>query len=600
MKKITFLLISIILCGMFTNAQSKVRGLNSLEQKHTQFISKKDANKPVFKPVVKKVFPKNVTVEVFLLDSIYRFENPADTNEYLSRQYFYTYDDHGRETSIVERYWFPEIEMIDTLSVQNFVYDENGNILEESQLNYYFNDFDQTVLPSSGFKNISTFDANNHKTQIIVANYEYGEWIYQQKHTYSYNIDGDTTNMESFSWDETDLVWLGYSRNSITYDATGNIIEEIDYQWDSEATNWRPLTKFEYIFNSNDHLQTTNYFEWNDVESALVHYSRANYTFNANNLPTELLLEFYDYENSVWENGEKNTYSYNANNLLSEEFLYFWNTEWVNTLRYTLTYNTSGKLIHKICDEWSTDTWIYYWERTWTYDNNQRLIEEFYDNPYGLEEKWQNAYSNSGNLTLKSYSYYSTSDDLWIFDYKYEWDYDNNNNITRYLWIETIHGESSWVIGGLEVNTYDQNNKLITSDISEYDELDASFIPMALNTYTYSINGNLDEKLCDYYNEFIEDYLEVYYFTSYDVVEGVKENEFKSQISMFPNPTSNALYLNNCSENAIITVFDLAGKQMINQVNANNQIDVSSLKNGIYLIQIIDNSVIKRAKFVKQ
>ncbi len=70
-------------------------------------------------------------------------------------------------------------------------------------------------------------------------------------------------------------------------------------------------------------------------------------------------------------------------------------------------------------------------------------------------------------------------------------------------------------------------------------------------------------------------------------------------ISVYPNPTNSILYVNGM-QNANIQIFDLTGKLLINEQNADNQINVSNLQNGIYSIKITNESGTVIRKFVKQ
>ncbi len=70
-------------------------------------------------------------------------------------------------------------------------------------------------------------------------------------------------------------------------------------------------------------------------------------------------------------------------------------------------------------------------------------------------------------------------------------------------------------------------------------------------------------------------------------------------VSIYPNPTNSILYVNGL-QNANVQIFDLTGKLLINQQNADNQIDVSNLQNGIYSIKITNESGTVIRKFVKQ
>jgi hypothetical protein len=70
-------------------------------------------------------------------------------------------------------------------------------------------------------------------------------------------------------------------------------------------------------------------------------------------------------------------------------------------------------------------------------------------------------------------------------------------------------------------------------------------------------------------------------------------------VTVYPNPTNSILYVNGM-QNASIQIFDLAGKLLINQQNADNQINVSNLQNGIYSVKITNESGTVIRKFVKQ
>ncbi|MCK5137881.1 MAG: T9SS type A sorting domain-containing protein [Bacteroidales bacterium] len=75
--------------------------------------------------------------------------------------------------------------------------------------------------------------------------------------------------------------------------------------------------------------------------------------------------------------------------------------------------------------------------------------------------------------------------------------------------------------------------------------------------------------------------------------EEVKEPEFEKGLNVYPNPASNSIFvtLNDDAleeDNRKIILFDNLGKQIL-QVNALqevNQVDVSSLTNGTYILKL--------------
>jgi hypothetical protein len=72
---------------------------------------------------------------------------------------------------------------------------------------------------------------------------------------------------------------------------------------------------------------------------------------------------------------------------------------------------------------------------------------------------------------------------------------------------------------------------------------------------------------------------------------------------IYPNPTNgNIVYINtkNNVEISNIRVFDIAGKQVINQTNPSNEINVQGLQQGMYILQLqIGNQMINK-KLIKQ
>ena len=80
------------------------------------------------------------------------------------------------------------------------------------------------------------------------------------------------------------------------------------------------------------------------------------------------------------------------------------------------------------------------------------------------------------------------------------------------------------------------------------------------------------------------------------------DNSTTMSLTIYPNPSSQYLELRDIEESIIvdIMVLDMQGKLMsINSITS-NKLDISSLKNGLYLLQVADlNGYVKTAKFIK-
>ena len=69
-------------------------------------------------------------------------------------------------------------------------------------------------------------------------------------------------------------------------------------------------------------------------------------------------------------------------------------------------------------------------------------------------------------------------------------------------------------------------------------------------------------------------------------------------ISVFPNPTSGVLNIKNGVGTA--RILDLTGKVILEATVINEQIDVSTLQNGIYLLQLKNEQRSRAVRFIKE
>lgn len=78
-------------------------------------------------------------------------------------------------------------------------------------------------------------------------------------------------------------------------------------------------------------------------------------------------------------------------------------------------------------------------------------------------------------------------------------------------------------------------------------------------------------------------------------------NDFNlDQFSLYPNPTNTGFVTISSSANDAISVqvFDILGKQVKNETLANNTLDVSNLKTGVYIVKISQNNASTTKKLV--
>ena len=85
-----------------------------------------------------------------------------------------------------------------------------------------------------------------------------------------------------------------------------------------------------------------------------------------------------------------------------------------------------------------------------------------------------------------------------------------------------------------------------------------------------------------------------------DTVLGTNDNEI-SNFSIYPNPTNgNLVNINTSIQGKMqVSVFDVLGKEIINTEISNNELNISSLDSGIYMVRVNQNGVTATKKLIK-
>lgn len=80
---------------------------------------------------------------------------------------------------------------------------------------------------------------------------------------------------------------------------------------------------------------------------------------------------------------------------------------------------------------------------------------------------------------------------------------------------------------------------------------------------------------------------------------GVDDNTI-ANFTMFPNPTSQDIIsiVTNTNQTKNVVVFDILGKQVINTVVTNSQLNIATLKSGVYLVQITEDGITATKKLI--
>ena len=76
------------------------------------------------------------------------------------------------------------------------------------------------------------------------------------------------------------------------------------------------------------------------------------------------------------------------------------------------------------------------------------------------------------------------------------------------------------------------------------------------------------------------------------------EDEHLFAISIYPNPTSNTLFITGNKTPIMVSIYNVLGKEVLSIKNTNN-INVQALPSGVYMIRISDGVGQTNRKFIK-
>lgn len=90
-------------------------------------------------------------------------------------------------------------------------------------------------------------------------------------------------------------------------------------------------------------------------------------------------------------------------------------------------------------------------------------------------------------------------------------------------------------------------------------------------------------------------------FASNDPITGISDEELSKPFTIFPNPSSGnvSIQLDKPVSKVNVKIYDALGKTMFSQENiADNQINVSNLKSGIYFVSVQNNNLNHQSKLL--
>jgi hypothetical protein len=116
-------------------------------------------------------------------------------------------------------------------------------------------------------------------------------------------------------------------------------------------------------------------------------------------------------------------------------------------------------------------------------------------------------------------------------------------------------------------------------------------VPFGANGINYCWGENARQSVIDTYGWIITD-------DGLDCSTASVDDQNLLDISIYPNPTSDMVYIDGNYTQLKVVVYDILGKQVMNK-SITNSIDISQLEKGVYILQLSDGAKLTTQRIIK-
>ncbi len=370
----------------------------------------------------------------------------------------------------------------------------------------------------------------------------------------------DYTGIQGYTWRNKNKIDQFYNQSG--WDSL-----YLNYKWSNGDTIWKKksLRGITYYDNYGEaFIYKDSTCGWNGNNWILIDGNRRDYSFNEFGQVNDLKASFF--RNNQWEYDFRIQYFLcnDTTGLFDKKITYVWNNgQWQNYFRFTEivihnwhgfgNYGTDIEYEHKVREWWNGNEWVYILKRNNYYDSLGSNIHYRY---YWINNNWQltgrsSEIHNDRNLiTLVQGEEYSNNewDTIWGSRYSFE-----------YL-------GPIWKV--MQLEEYDT---LLTKWVHTYDHV--------LSDFSFVLN-----------------------------TPEVKADKKANGLKVIPNPVKNIMFLqpeDKTDKIKTVNIYTITGNRVFEKTFRGSpqqaNIDVSALKNGIYVLNVITKQGNRlQKKFMKE
>ncbi len=358
---------------------------------------------------------------------------------------------------------------------------------------------------------------------------------------------------------------------------------------------------------------STYYSSWDVNALQWAAPSRILYGYNAADKENSLIND--NSAGGAWQASERRiNYSFDANNNLLGYEMQYWNSGWVNTQKYTFTYDNANNRITGLMQDWvtSTNSWKNNTYITNTYDANHNLLTSIEQQWNLSSSSWVNlkketaTYNTNNEYTSDIFEGWSTVTSSWESFERYLFFY-TNSDLTGL--VEEIYDSntSSYIAIYKVAHSYDGNHHLLNSISQQPNPTIMAWENTDRDTYTYDSHDNQITYLNERWNSGTGAWENAFRQFDYYSSKTVGLNVLAAQaenISLYPNPATDNIRLFNETGMTYtsLSIRDVNGKQVFTQAldhSSTVDIPLRALSQGMYLLELKSESGPVYKKFMK-
>lgn len=343
--------------------------------------------------------------------------------------------------------------------------------------------------------------------------------------------------------------------------------------------NWVISMRLTNTFDSNGNVIAEAYDGWNDTTKVWEKNMLSTHTLNSNSTINYTLIQMWNKDENKWDDMQKMMYTYDGSkNTLTQKTQWYSGTDWMDYSMANFTYDASGHLVKNINQQLDFMTMMMKdsYQSTYSYNDdgteNQHLSQNW-NSTIGI---WENTTRSTNIYDSKRISSILTEEfttGAWVNSMKSIITYNENGSANESLTQEWNISTSSWVDTGKEFYSYYP---------------DGTNYQMLMTEWKTDLNKWENQSRITYTNDassFIKPGLEV-----------------TNQLRVFPNPFTDVLSIEYKSLGEFsIQLFNANGQlvRTIEKGESISEINLVSLKNGVYFLKVVSPESQKVVKILK-